>query len=342
LSSIKNIEEPVLVLFDSEEEYAYLMSDYLRAQKGVPWKIRMYTRREELIEHEKDNHISLMVVAESSYIDSIKEINSDKVVILNESGYVSDDFANINKYQAAEMVFHSLLELYIEIASDKRQALPSNKTTKFIGVYSPIKRSLQTTFALGMSELLSDVARTLYISFEHYTGVADIMPGDKETDLADLVYFLSSDSEKFKLHFQSIVKQRESLNYIPPMKSGQNLLTVTAAEWVNLLRRINETGLFDVVVMDLTDSMQGLFEILRECNYIYTIMKDDRYAQVKMMQYEHLLQLYEYKDVLDKTIRMTMPRFQYVPDVLEQFTRGDFSDYLRKMIAKMEDYSGIF
>lgn len=333
---LKNNVEPTLVLYDNEEEYTLLMSDYLRSQRGLPWKIRSYTNGDELMNLEKSNHISLLVVSEDSYIERIRELDTERIVILNESGFVNDEMVNINKYQAAENVLHSLLELYLEFASDRGKALPGEKSTKFIGVYSPVKRSLQSTFALSMSELLADNARTLYISFEHYSGLADIMPGDREMDLADLVYFLNADSDKFKLHFQSIVKQRECLNYIPPMKSGQNLLTVTSAEWVNLIRRINETGLFDVVIMDLTDSMQGLFEILRECEYVYTIMKDDRFAQAKMMQYENMLREYEFKDVMEKTIRFTMPKFQYVPDVLEQYTRGDFAEYVKQMITKIE------
>lgn len=333
---LNNLEEPILVLYDNEEEYTMLMSDYLRSQKGLPWKVRSYTSSDDLMRLEMNNHISLLLVSENSYVDKLRELESEKVVILNESGFVNNEMTNISKYQAAENVLHSLLELYVEYASDVRKALPGESKTKFIGIYSPIKRSLQTSFALAMSELMSDTARTLYISFEHYSGVADIMPGDREMDLADLVYFLNADSEKFKLHFQSIIRQREKLSYIPPMKSGQNLLTVTSAEWVNLLKRIDETGLFDFVIMDITDSMQGLFEVLRECECVYTIMKDDQFAQVKMMQYEHLLQQYEYKDVMDKTIRITMPRFQYVPDNLEQYTRGDFADYVRRMIAKME------
>lgn len=336
MSNLQNIEEPVLVLYDIEDEYTCLMSDYLRNQKGIPWKIRSYTDEKELLSYETGKHISILLVSESSYGDSIKVLDTDRIVLLNESGFVDDELLNVGKYQAAENVLHSLLELYVEFADVSRKILPSNKKTSFIGVYSPIKRSLQTTFALTMSELMSENARTLYISFEHYCGTPDIMPGDAEMDLADLVYFLNADTEKFKLHFQSIVRQRGSLSYIPPMKSGQNLLTVSPQEWKNLLSRISETELFDVVIMDLTDSMQGLFEVLRECEFVYTIMKDDQIAQVKMMQYENLLTLYEYKDVMDKTFRITMPRFQYIPDVLEQYTIGDFSDYVRRMISKME------
>lgn len=330
-------EEPVLVLFDQEEEYTFLMSDYLKGQKGVPWKIRSYTRQEDLLECEKDSSINMLVISESSLSEQVKGLNADKIVILNESGFQeTENMTSVSKYQAADEVLHMLLEMYLEIASADIGILPGKGKTGFIGIYSPVKRSLQTGFALAMSEILSEKTRTLYLSFEHYCGVADIMPGDKGTDLSDLVYFLNSDSEKFRLHFESIVRQRGNLNYVPPMRSGQNLLTITSAEWKNLLCRINESGLYDFVIMDLTDSMQGLFEILRECKYVYTVMKEDRFAQVKMMQYEQMLNMYEYKDVMDKTIKFVMPKFQYVPDTLEQFTRGEFSDYVRHMVGKME------
>ena len=43
-------KEPVLVLYDREEEYARLFSEYLKRQKELPWQIHTYTRAEELLE----------------------------------------------------------------------------------------------------------------------------------------------------------------------------------------------------------------------------------------------------------------------------------------------------
>ena len=36
-------KEPVLVLYDREEEYARLFSEYLKRQKELPWQIHTYT-----------------------------------------------------------------------------------------------------------------------------------------------------------------------------------------------------------------------------------------------------------------------------------------------------------
>ena len=46
-------KEPVLVLYDREEEYARLFSEYLKRQKELPWQIHTYTRAEELLAGEK-------------------------------------------------------------------------------------------------------------------------------------------------------------------------------------------------------------------------------------------------------------------------------------------------
>ena len=35
-------KEPVLVLYDREEEYARLFSEYLKRQKELPWQIHTY------------------------------------------------------------------------------------------------------------------------------------------------------------------------------------------------------------------------------------------------------------------------------------------------------------
>lgn len=50
-------KEPVLVLYDREEEYARLFSEYLKRQKELPWQIHTYTRAEELLAGEKSGEV---------------------------------------------------------------------------------------------------------------------------------------------------------------------------------------------------------------------------------------------------------------------------------------------
>ncbi len=311
------------------------MSDYLRNYPGLPWRVRSYTLEDELIEQEKESKISLLVVSEYSYSEKIGELDADKLIIINESGYRDDESReSVDKYQAAEVVLQTFLQAYIEIAGEQPGRISTGKKTRFIGVYSPVKRCLQTTFAVTLSQILSEKSRTLYLNFESYCGIAELISGEGDRDLADLIYFLNVDKEKFTLHLQTMIRKMNTLDYVPPMRYGNNLIMVPEEDWLNLLQRISETDMFDYVVMDLTDSLQGLIKILRICNKVYTVIREDCYAKIKMEQYENMLMKYEYGDVIEKTERFVFPKFHYIPITPDRYTRGEIADYVREKMTE--------
>ncbi len=331
-------KEPILILCDPEEEYAVLMSDYLRMHRELPWKVKTYTDVNDLLEREEFGNLDLLVIAESAYSEKLKDLKVERMVLLCEGGNISgDNIIPIDKYQAAEVVLGKLLEVYVEMGGGELPGVAVEEThTKFIGIYSPVRRCMQTTFALTMGQMLAEDHRTLYLNFEHFAGVRELMAETQEKDLADLLYFLMSDDEQFRLRFRTIRRQKGKLDYIPPMKSGQNLLTVPAAEWISLMERIDAMGEYDYVIMDLTESMQGLFDVLRKCRKVYTLTREDRIAKAKLLQYEQILALYEYEDVLNKTDHCEIPQIHRIPEEVEQYTRGDLANFVRRRMEELE------
>lgn len=325
-------EEKVMVLCDTEDEYAQHMAEFLNKHKELPWKIRTYTSVQDLIKEEKAEP-ELLVVSESAYCREVEGISALRTVILSESGVIRwEDVRYVDKYQQAEEVLKELLQIYMEIADGDLPKLKRSCNTVFIGNYSPVRRVLQTSFALTMSQMLAREHTTLYLNFEHYAGVPELCPDMQTLDMADLLYFLNADQEKFQLRIKSICRHMGNLDYIPPMKSGQNLLTITASEWTGLLRKIEEVGEYEYVIMDLSESMQGLFDILRMCKVVFTLTKEDRVARSKLLQYEQLLTLYEYDDVLGKTRRLNLPHIQRLPEEPEQLTRGELAALVNDLL----------
>lgn len=330
------MEENILVLYDREEEYTQLMADFLKVHQDAPWNIHAYTMGEELLQQEQRAKISMLVIAESVYSEELSVLQADRKVILNESGVVRfGNLPNINKYQKAEEVLRELLELYMDIAGGVLPKLQSSFQTKFIGIYSPIKRCLQTSVALSMCQMLAQKQRTLYLNFEHYMGIAELLPDRQSRDMADLLYFLNTEQDKFRLRLQTIIQHKGSLEYIPPMKSGQNLLSITAAEWLHLLQKMEELGEYKYIVLDLSESMQGLFDILRICTKIFTLTEEDRISKAKLMQYEQLLSWYDYEDVLQKTSKHISPRIRRFPSELEQYTKGELADFAKALVEEL-------
>lgn len=324
--------ERIMALCDTDDEYAQLMTEFLKKNRELPWKVHTYTNVQELVKREKSDP-ELLVVSESAYCEELRKIEALRTVVLSESGVMRwENVLYVDKYQQAEEVLKELLQVYMEIADTGLPKLKRNGNVIFIGNYSPVRRTMQTSFALTMGQTLAKEHTTLYLNFEHYAGIGELRPDIQSLDMADLLYFLHGDREKFRLRLQTIRKQMGNLDYIPPMKSGQNLLTITEVEWLELFQRIEDIGEYEYVILDLSESMQGLFEILRMCRVVFTIAKEDRIARSKLLQYEQMLSLYEYEDVLAKTRRLKLPHIQRLPEELEQLTRGDLALLVKDLL----------
>ncbi len=327
----------VMALCDAEEEYAQLMTEFMKKQKNLPWELHTYTNADTLLGVEREG-IDMLVVAESAFCQELRELSPRCMVVLGESGVMRwEDISYVDKYQEAEEVLKQLLGVYMETADVQLPFLRTNRKTVFIGNYSPVHRCMQTSFAITMSLMLARRHPTLYLNFEHYAGISELLPDMQTLDMADLLYFLNAQKDKFRLRLQTILKHKGALAYVPPMKSGQNLITVTSKEWLGLLERIEELEEYEYVVLDLTESMQGLFEILRMCRHVYTLTREDRIARGKLLQYEQVLALYEYGDVLGKTKRLALPHIQKLPEELEQLTKGDLADLVKGLLRNLEE-----
>ncbi|MBR1851832.1 MAG: hypothetical protein IJ794_01450 [Lachnospiraceae bacterium] len=328
---------PVLLLCDKEEEYAQAMTEFLRGHKELPWSVRTYTNTQKMLETERGNVIDLLVVAERTYDEEVSALRPRRTIVLIENGLdVREEFVNIDKYQEAQKVLQGFLEAYLEVAEAGCFQVAKIGNTQYIGLYSPVRRCMQTTFALTLSQMLAVNHKTLYLNFEHYSGISELAAQAGARDLADLLYFLMAEQDKFQIRLQTIAQHSGNLDYIPPMKSGQNLLAVSAEEWQQLLHRLAETGMYEYVILDLSESMQGLFDILRLCTMVFTLTKEDRVAQGKLAEYERILEGYSYEDVLRKTRKCQAPKVRKVPDSLDQYTKGEMADFMNGLIKELE------
>lgn len=334
---MKEASDKIMALCDPEEEYAQLMTEFLNKHKNLPWELHTYTSTEDLLREEKEPP-ELLVVAESAFSREMQKIGSGRLVVLNESGVMKwQDVVYVDKYQEAEEVLKILLGLYMEVADVQLPRLRKKCRTRFIGNFTPVRRCMQTSFSVAMGQLLALEHPTLYLNFEHYAGIAGLLPDMQTQDMADLLYFLNAEKDKFRLRLQTMLKHVGGMDYIPPMKSGQNLLSVTAEEWMDFLQKLEELGEYEYIVLDLSESMQGLFEILRMCSRVYTLTREDRMAKSKLFQYERVLALYEYGDVLDKTRRLSLAHIHRLPEEMEQLTRGDLAEVVKGLLKEMEE-----
>lgn len=329
------MKKKIMALCDSEKDYLESMTDYLKGRDGFPYELHTYSRPEKLVEFGKKEKIEMLLVSESDFTYEVEALDTGNTLLLNESGTVcGEKVHNINKYQEAEAVWKEILKYYADSLSGEGKQMKSKERARIIGLYSPVRRCLQTSFALTLGQALSEKKKVLYISFEHYAGWNQLLDRNVRGDLAALLYFAKESEEKFVCRLRTMTLKIGRLCYIPPVYAGQNLIYIKAGEWQELIGRIAELGDYDYLILDLSESIQGTFELLRMCDRIYTIVREDEQARSKLAQYEELLQNYEYGDVLEKTRKQILPRFSRLPERIEQYTGGELAEYIRRLIKE--------
>jgi hypothetical protein len=326
---------------DIEEYYAQHMSQFLRSHKEIPWEVQTYTSAESLLAACRETIPALLVISENACTQELLELKPSRTILLNESGILRDGTVkNIDKFQKAELVYQELIKAYIEwgeldLLPPRLEKESAYKDIVFIGMYSPVRRCMQTPFALTLGQMLAEEHKTLYLNFEHFAGMGELLPNLQTRDLADLLYFLSAEKEKFIWWMETIRRQVGKLDVIPPMKNGENLIQVSREDWMEFLKRLAQIGSYQYIILDLSESVQGLLDILRLCKMVFMLTKDDHMAESKINQYEQVLSLYEHEDILQKTLKCRLPHFRRLPDQMEQFTKGEFADYVKETMEEM-------
>ncbi|NLL75851.1 MAG: hypothetical protein GX235_01180 [Clostridiales bacterium] len=325
----------IMAICDKEEKYLYRIIECFEAREFLPFTIYAFTGAEELIKFSVTKEIELLLIAENSYENEIKKLPIAQIMILNESGReVGEGIKNINKYQSGQEILRDIMDSYAGEAGYFLRKRQAGSHMKIIGNYTPVRRCLQTTFALTMGQILAKEYKVLYLNFESYSGLSYLMNRDFNVDITDVIYLLNCEKEKLTYRLAGMVQSINGMDFIPPVVSYKDLCSVTGEQWLHLFQEIERASAYDYLVLDLSEQMHGLFDILRQCFRVYTITREDSFAAAKMKQYEAMLRMTDYQDVASKIRKWNLPVFHRLPCGLEQLTHGELAGYVRKIVEE--------
>lgn len=329
------MKQKIFVVCDLEENYAFHMAEYVMDKIPTLYKLHLFTKTDELKTFLEQHTVSILLIAQSAMNEVKINMDIPNIFVLKESDEeIETDYWCINKYQSPEEVIKEMSEHITELNKWYDNKLLSTNKAKTIGVYSPVRRCLQTSFALTMGQLLSKEHKVLYLNFECYSGFSQMLHREFPSDMMDMVYYFRCTREKLAIRLPSIVQNINGLDFIPPGQSCIDMQEITGENWIELLEAIEEISDYEYLILDLTDGMKGLFELLAKCYKIYTITKDDGFAMAKMNQYEEILQLNNMDDISEKTVKCRFPFFKKLPNDLSLMTHGEFAGYVKAIIQE--------
>lgn len=333
------MKQKIFAICDMEEAYALRMAEYMLEKIRLPYALHLFTKVDELEKFMEQEEIEILLIAESA-LELLREEyvrqHVAQMFVLQENDMREEEFPSsyISKFQSPEKIVSLLIESVGGLADWHRSGTQTETEVKLVGIYSPVRRCLQTSFALTMGQILAREHRVLYFNFESYSGFGQLLGREFLADVTDVMYYFRCDKEKLALHLPTIIQNINGLDYIPPMQSQTELWETDGRQWLELCRNIAQIGQYEYIILDLDDGMSGLFDLLRECYKIYTITRDDSFAVAKLNQYEQILKFHELEEIADKTVKCRFPVFKEVPVNLELMTHGELAGYVKAIIRE--------
>ena len=328
------MDKRILAIFDSEESYAYRLMEFISGKTNLPFQVYVFTDENKFYSCAQIKDIECLLISESAYKQEVETTKIPHIIILSESGAnLNKALRHISKYQSSENILHEVMEYY----TDRSEAVPLALRTglrnmKIIGIYTPIGRCLQTTFSLTLGQMLAKRYRTLYLNFEIYSGFSKMLCREFDNDISDLMYYFGCAREKLAYRMESMVETVNGLDFIPPAEIYHNLVGIRGEQWLDLFGEIEKASEYEYLILDLTDGIMDLWDVLRGCDYIYTIARDDGLAMAKTQQYEKALQCMNYGDIATRTTKWKLPVFRQLPMRFEELTYGELACYIKTKV----------
>ena len=146
----------------------------------------------------------------------------------------------------------------------------------------------------------------LYLDLEEYAGDAFYFQDRPERNLADLLYYFRQGKGNFAVRMSVVAGQADKLDYVLPMPYVQDMQAVKKEEWLGLFEKILSECIYEKVILDLGDSIDGLLDILGRCATVYTPYIEEPAAKAKLNQYFENLRKTGREAVLERTIQKRM------------------------------------
>lgn len=327
------------VICDREKQYAKNLLQMLAGRKMQGVQLFLFHTMDELKKFAQQKTIHILLMDEEYPQDQRLRISAKEryVLVKNTAERLSEQERGIYRYQSAGQIWRQIFarqtlayqdaEIYRnpetrpnletgrrEVPADRR--VKETKTDvmwtaaktkgELIAVYSPIHRIGKTSFALELGKKLARKEPALYLNLEEYAGGAFYFPDRQEQNLADLLYYFRQGKENLAIRISAMAGQDGRLDYILPMPYVQDMQAVKGEEWIKLLERIREECIYEKVILDMGDSVDGIWDILEQCTVVYTPYIEDKAAKAKLNQYFENLRKTGRESILEKTIQRKM------------------------------------
>ena len=292
------MKKNIFAVCDLEVDYALNFMDYLNQKKNIPFEIQAFTTVESLIAYGKNIHIELLLISQKAMCRQVQELEIGKIVILSEGVHPPE----LDRYPSVYK--------YQASSDVVREVMACYGAEKAVTpVAFPVLK--KTTVIYG---IYSPVGRCLKTSFALTLG--QILAKEKMNGMIQTV---------------------NNLDYIPPVRTPEDIRGTEWEDWENLIKEIVSHSSYEVVILDIGGAIDGIFQMLDMCKRIYMPVLTDPVSVSKISQFENLVRIWDYPQILARTTKMHLP-FHGGNAAPENYIEGllwsELGDYVREILRK--------
>lgn len=329
----------MLGIYDVDSNYANSLMEYISDKRGIPFRTVAFTELEALKEFAEKREIDILLISAAAMTHDIAEYNIGKIILLTDGNVFAEyiSYASIYKYQSSENIIREVINYYVDISTAEGVGSVLVDDVEVIGVYSPIGRSGKTTFAITLGQVLAKEKETLYINMEEFSALSKIFNKEYSGDLSDLMYFYKQNPESLPLKLKAIVNSINEMDYIPPSMFSNDLRSLDSSVWLGMIQAIINSGMYKTIILDLSNMVKDIYEVLEFCNVIYMPMNDDRMSLMKISEFEEFIFKTEQEELLDKIVKVKLPicnENQWDEDYFDKQIWGSLGDFIRKLLKE--------
>lgn len=331
------MKKSIFAVCDLEASYACNLMDYLNEKRTTPFEVQAFTNVASLEKFARENEIEILLISTRAMCNEIRDLPIRRTIILSEGEPLQDleEYPFVYKYQSSDQILSEVMEYYVEDHPKPHILTLGTRKTQVYGIYSPIGRTKKTSFALALGEILAETKQVLYLNFEEFSGFEDLFDVSYKTDLSDLIYFARQREGNLIYKLNSVVQTFHELQYIPPVMSPADIRDVSGQEWIDFIKELISYGEYDVIILDLSDQVDEVFQILKECDRIYMPVQEDMMSKAKLLQYEKLLHMLDLEEIETRTRRLHLPVQPLQKEngnLTQQLVWGEMGNFVRHLL----------
>lgn len=332
------MKKRVFAVCDPESSYACHLTEYFHDRQGKDFEVQAFSSIQSLRQYAKETYVDLLLISSRAVCREGGELPAKRVMILSEGELLEEfsEYPGIYKYQDADSLIAQVMSYYAGEKTGRPEARLKRRM-EMIGIYSPVRRTRKTSFALALGQILARDKAVLYLNLEDFAGFEGLMGKKFQADLSDLMYFVKQGKEGILYQLESIVQSIGNLDYIPPVFLPGDLRSVVWEEWERLFEELTVRSSYEVILLDMDEQTEYLTELLELCDRIYMPVKEDGMSLARLEQYEQVLRIQGKEGILDRTKKLRLPfhsSFGPGEHYAEQLAWGELGDYIRAVLRE--------